>query len=228
MTNSIQSKIDLFVGDAARATKYRLHLPVPQNINSTISGDNIDLVCKSANIPAKALDTIILKHKGRDIPIPGQEKFNQTFDLIFYLDPNHNLKKVFEDWITALDADSYQKNIPSNVSNSRVERNNTIGALKVDLTIQQLDFDEYNTNSKYIFRYAFPTNVSEISYGSDKIGEILEFTVTFSFTFFETGDYKSSTKPQTIIHDKKGLFKMPIPGSFLDKYKSVIKRNNKP
>jgi len=225
---SIQSKLDIFIGDAARATKYRLHLPVPQTISYNISGDSLDLVCKSANIPAKALDTIILKHKGRDIPVPGQEKFNQTFDLTFYLDPNHNIKKMFEDWITALDADSYQKTTPYDVSNARVERDNNIGALKVDLIIQQLDFNELDTSSKYVFRYAFPTNISEIAYGSDKIGELLEFTVTFTFTFFETGDYTTFIKPKTIINTKRGLYEMPVPPDILSKYKSVTERNNKP
>jgi len=222
---SIQDRLDLYIGDAARATKYRLYLPIPQAINSTIQNDNVDLICKSANIPAKSLDTIILKYKGRDIPTPGQEKFNQTFDLVFYLDPNHTLKNTFEDWITAMDADSYQKNTPPNINNARAERNDNNSALKVDLTIQQLDFNDHVTNSKYIFKYAFPTNVSEISYGADKLGEVLEFTVTFAFTFFETGSYQNSTKPQTIIHKDKGLFKMPVPKNILDKYRSITERD---
>lgn len=224
MSTVIQDKIDLYIGDGARPTKYRCHINIPQSLNTSFPSDLLDTICKSTNIPVKSLDTITIKYKGRDVPIPGQEKFTQTFDLTFYLDPNHKIKKVFEEWITALDFDSYQKNNSNFVEDSRNIRNKNLDALKVDLIIQQLDFNEKDTTGKYVFRYAFPTNISELSYGSDKLGEVLEFTVTFTFTFFEIGEYKSNIKPQKIIHPDQGLIPLEAPDK-LNSYKSITERD---
>ena len=169
----IQDYINQAGGNLARPTKFTAMLSPP-----SFTGDSkiFDILCKTAGVPETTNTTIDLKIKGHDIKIPGRTQQQQEITVSFYLSEDHQLRKVFYDWVSLID----NRN-PALLSGKTFKGTEKYGSL----VLIARDFSESNTPvEKYTFERLFPTGVSGFEFNSEGVNDVMEFTVTFSYYRF--------------------------------------------
>lgn len=185
MANVVQTMINDALGDGARSTKFDCVI----GLDTFLPGSRmLSAVVKTASFPGKSHEVIDLKFKGRNIPVRGQTKFENTWSCTFYLDEMHSLKKAFEDEIESLDIHNF-KDQTSIVKNA--QRRNQKNYTRT-LTIVQLDFDGSQQTAVYNLYNVFPKSVSQVDVDYSEVGKVQEFTVEFSYSHFESLNMKSN------------------------------------
>jgi hypothetical protein len=178
MSNIVQNLINNTLGDGARAAKHRVLVELPKVFD--IAGEYVDTVCKTVSMPGKSIDVISVKHKGRDIPVPGQEKFAQSLELTFYLEEDHKLRVIFDRWIQGLNYDSY-----SNETSEEVKGIKKTSGFTTNIVLHQLNFEGAANTAVYTFHNIFPKEIGSATFDSTAIDTILEYTVTFSYSHYD-------------------------------------------
>jgi len=185
MANVIQTMINSALGDGARSTKFDCIIGLD---TFSAGSKTISALVKTASFPGKSHEVIDLKFKGRNIPVRGQTKYENTWSCTFYLDEQHSLKKAFEDEIESLDYHAYAD------TNSVIAKAKSRNKKKYarTLTIVQLDFDGSQQTAVYNLYNVFPKSVSQVDVDYSEVGKVQEFTVEFSYSHFESLNMKSS------------------------------------
>ena len=199
MSNQVQNMINHVLGDGARSAKFRCFISAPIG-SSSEKNRELDTLCKAASFPGKATETMEYKYKGKTILIPGQEKYNQTIELVFYLEENHTNRIYFEDWMSAFHFDNYNGTSKNSGNDLKANIKNTVIdtlAMSVGITagskpnkplgvvgISQLNYDMDTELKQYIMYNAFPIEISSIPLSADGVNTVLEYTVTFAYTHY--------------------------------------------
>lgn len=184
MSNKVQSKMNFYLGDAARATKFAITgITDPFDTNSEHY-----LIIKTAQFPGKFHDVIDFKYKGRNIPIKGQIRYDNTWTCTFYLEESHKLRFMFMDWIEALEQKhNMSKGLTDTVWNGRTKL--AQNGYASTITLVQFNFDdETQHTATYQLHNACPKSVSSVELDYSNVGTVLEYTVEFSFSHFEYSD----------------------------------------
>jgi len=169
-------------GNVARQTKFKTFLTLPTFLFNSMSADNYDILCKNITIPSLKNETIEIKYKGHNIQIPGRSDYEKTISLTFILDEKHSLKEDLDNWISGLDATFINPNsISEAFQNATDESNERFGSLTVTA-------DNWKDQGQfsYVFSDLFPISVSGPEFSGDSISTIIELTVEFSYSFYET------------------------------------------
>lgn len=188
MSSVIQNLLQSTIGDGARSSKFECFIHFRDSALFPKERDILSLV-KTAQFPGKTLDTIDLKFKGRSIPIKGQVKYSNTWSCTFYTTEDHELKKGFEDWIESIDQQNNIKDVDSKVNNAQMT--NWLGGYTSLIRIAQLDFNGGQDTVIYNLYNCFPKSVSGINLDYSNQGPVLEFTVEFSYSHFDSFTTKS-------------------------------------
>ena len=209
MSDLIQNTINSVLSDGARPTKFRVQLILPTTFGP--EENKLDVIAKTVSFPSKFNDPIFLKHKGRQIPIQGQEKFTHVVDITFYLDEEHEHKKMFETWMQGLNYDTYaekQDKHYHNLKKLQTPKKSPANVSHTSMVVEQLDFEGENPKAKYTFNGLFPKEVSQVQMDASQVSSILEFTVTFMFSTYEfeslDGGKTSSDIANSILGDIQG------------------------
>lgn len=180
MANSIQNIINNTLGDGAREAKFRCFIYLP---NKNGSNQELDVLCKSSSFPGKSTETMEYKYKGKSIPIPGQEKHTQTWELTFYLEEDHKNRVFFDNWMSGMHYDNYSdapnnyvKNLKNSSNQTRIVGNMGISQLNFEMDAEVCNYKLYNV---------FPVEISSVGTSSEAIGSMLEYTVTFSYSHYD-------------------------------------------
>lgn len=187
MASLYQTKLNRILGDGARATKFAvIGIDDPFNINKEKY-----LMIKSAQFPGKYHDVIDFKFKGRNIPLRGQTRYDNTWTCVFYLEESHSLRDMFMMWIESLDQKhNMDSNQPSAVINAQSKNNSQYNTT---LTIAQVNFDDdTQVTGSYQLYNVFPKSISQVELDYSDVGRILEYTVEFSYTHFQFMTYDQS------------------------------------
>lgn len=193
MPAHIQNLIDSVLGDGARAAKFEVDLIFT---NSTLFPDpaHFKVLVKSTSFPGKSHERIDFKYKGRSIPIKGQTKYSQTWECTFYLTHDHGLKNAFEVWIEALDQKhNYHFDVTSIPNLEPTQMIHADSKYTSTAFLYQRNFEDDQNTATYMLENVFPTEVSNVQYSSDSVGQIQEFTVTFAYSHYSLFVHKSST-----------------------------------
>lgn len=182
MSTVIQNLIHNTLGHGARSTKFECLIIF--NSPALFVGNELAALVKTSQFPGKSHDVIDFKYKGRNIPLKGQVKYDNTWTCTFYLTEDHKLKKGFEDWIESIDQVHGIKERSDDII-SAIADNNKNGYTS-DLTIYQMDFEGRDNKVAYHLRYAFPKSVSMVEVDYSAVGSILEYTVEFSYAYYDT------------------------------------------
>jgi len=198
MSSKIISLVKDVLKDGARAAKFAVLLALPEASKGTpaISEKMTSVLCKATSFPGKNIDPVNFQYKGRTIPLPGQVKYTQTWELTFYLEENHASRLYFLDWMQALNNENesyYSPNTGSSNSHPSGQTgairsevtgaNNFINVIK-DFKVYQLDFDMKKKTAVYNLFNCYPVSVSDVQVSSESVGQMLEYTVTFSYSHF--------------------------------------------
>lgn len=181
MSSVIQNLIQETLGDGARSTKFECVILFASPV---FSGGDMAALVKTAQFPGKTHDVIDFKYKGRSIPLKGQTKYDNTWTCTFYLTEDHKLKKGFEDWIESLDQQHNIKDVCADIITAKLD-NKEFGYTST-MSIYQLDFAGEKQRVAYHLRYAFPKSVSMIEVDYSAVGTLLEYTVEFSYAYYDT------------------------------------------
>lgn len=182
MSDIIQNTINSVISDGARPSKYRCEVTLPSIFGN--QERDMDVICKSAVFPTKTNEVIFIKYKGRNIPIPGQERFGHTMDLTFYMDEKHSHKVIFEEWMNGMNFENYAKNSHPETNTVRDSQKDALSNAKTEIRLTQLNFDGDLDKVTYVFHDVFPKEISQVQMGSETISAISEFNVAMVFSHY--------------------------------------------
>jgi type VI protein secretion system component Hcp len=227
MATFFQNALESNVGSVARPSKFDALLHIPDEIIDNLSGAGIhgkgmsfkllEYSIKTARFPSVTHQPIEFKLLGKNIPIPGLTKYNQTWECTFYLTEDHALRHLFIYWITELDKRKYHK--PHDTKKHFDESYTPLQKLITsNIKITQLDFDlnspyesGRNTNkfawAEYTLHNCYPIDISNTETNYESIGAISEFTVTFTYSHFtfENNQQKKNDVEQALDNLSKNV-----------------------
>ena len=155
----------------------------------------VNVLCKSAALPASNLGVIEVPFRGRTVKIAGDRTFD-TWTTTFVNDEDMRIRSFMEQWCAAIN--SHEGNV------SPLFKPETAGdGYMAHLTVKQLEKDATATGNiirSYKLWHAFPTNVSQIDLAYDSNDQVSEFTVEFQLSYWtaETGA-AASTNPPSVL-----------------------------
>ena len=185
MAQVYQTKINRILGDGARATKFAITgISDPFDTNQEKY-----LIIKTSQFPGKFHDVIDFKYKGRNIPMKGQTRYDNTWSCSFYLEESHDLRNMFMNWIEALDQQhNMSDSLPQSVTAAKNRFNSTSYTSTITLVQVNFDDDSQHTASYQLYN-AFPKSISAVDVDYSNTGAILEYTVEFSYSHFDFTPY---------------------------------------
>ena len=181
---AITSSVSSFLGKVNQGVRPNLFLATinfPTNGPDKPTGTDIELVnlmCKSAALPASNLGVIEVPFRGRTVKIAGDRTFD-TWTATFINDRDFKVRHAMERWMRAMNAHE------GNTAELIVP--NTSSGYTADIIVQQLERDSQAGGSvlrQYKLWDCFPTNVSQIDLAYDSNDQIEDFTVEFQLQYW--------------------------------------------
>jgi len=169
-------------GNFARPTKFSLILTLPIELR-TRYGHKMDILCKTTQIPSITNESYEIKVKGHPIKIPKRTHQTQEITFSFYVDESFDVRKIFQDWIYALDD---RNPVARNYRTTNLLNSDNLSKFG---TIELIGRDFFETSGKVItwrFEDVFPTSVGDIGFDVTAKDTITEFDVTFAFSRYLT------------------------------------------
>ena len=180
---AVNSNITSFLNTVQQGVKNNLFL-VKFQFPSAMSGDaptldTVNMLCKSAALPASNLGVIEVPFRGRTVKIAGDRTFD-TWTATVINDKNFTIRHGFEKWMEGIN-----RHEANNASTFSPDGSGT-GYL-VDLQVDQLERDSSDPGAvlrTYNLVGCFPTNISQIDVAYDSNDQIEDFTVEFQLQYW--------------------------------------------
>ena len=168
-----------------RATIFWPNTDVRGGADQNIGGDALhSFMIKTAALPGSTINSIPVPFRGRTLKVTGDREF-QDWSVTIINDNNFTVRNAFERWHDAINGNA------SNVSGRG------FNAANFDSYVANIEVEQLGRNGQAIKRYrllgAWPTEVSPIDVSFDA-GDIEEFTVNFTYQWFETD---TTSEPST-------------------------------
>ena len=163
MANAI-SDLKTKLGGGLRTAKYELSIGTPGAL------DNIDTLCKATSFPQVTIGQVEVWSQGRKAMLQGESEYDHTWDVTFYETEGHDLREEFISWMKAID----------DVADNKHTDETSMQTAKVG----QLD-GKGEITAEYEFTNLWPQVVSTIELADENVNVIGEFTVTFSFDYWQ-------------------------------------------
>ena len=180
---AINSNITSFLNTVQQGVKNNLFI-VRFQFPSAMSGDaptldTVNMLCKSAALPASNLGVIEVPFRGRTVKIAGDRTFD-TWTATVINDRNFTIRHGFEKWMEGIN-----RHEANNASTFSPDGSGT-GYL-VDLQVDQLERDSSDPGAvlrTYSLVGCFPSNISQIDVAYDSNDQIEDFTVEFQLQYW--------------------------------------------
>jgi hypothetical protein len=201
------TKLSNFISDIGQGVKpnmFIVDIAFPEEVSGANGDvDMVNLLCKSAALPASNLGVIEVPFRGRTVKIAGDRTFD-TWTATFVNDKEMKIRAYFEQWLAQIN--SHEKN------NAPLFTPGDGGYTKT-VKVKQLEKNASDSGEvlrQYDLMFAFPTNVSQIDLAYDSNDQIEEFTVEFQYSYWKavTGEgqngvtgVKSGIGDQRLITD---------------------------
>jgi hypothetical protein len=176
------------IGDGARPNLFQVSVAAPPGIAAAVPTRTTFMI-KSAQLPGSTVGTVPLFYFGRELKFAGNRTF-PDWTVTVINDETFDVRNFFERWMSGLN---------SHAGNLR-EGSNSPTAYTTDLEVLQYGkADASREIKKYKFVGAFPTDVSPIDLDWGSNDTIEEFTVTFSYQWWESNTTDTVGSPQTNV-----------------------------
>lgn len=167
------------IGGGARPNQFRVELSFPSFVTlGQVAGQRAQFLCKAAQLPASAIETIPVLFKGRPVNFAGERTF-QPWTVTIYNDTTFGIRNALEQWQSGI----------QNYDTTLGRVNPT--EYQVDLQVHQLDRSG-SIIKTYKFVDAFPTNISAIGLDYEQQNAIEQFDVEFTYNYFTSATGASS------------------------------------
>lgn len=162
-------------GDGARPNLFEVTLPFPAFALPGTAQTKMSFMCKTAQLPGSTVGIVPVQYFGRELKFAGNRTFTDwTVSVIN--DEDFVIRNGFERWMNGIN---------SHAGNLRNDAAQTPSGYTVDSEVRQ-----YGKNGdvlkKYKFLGLFPTDLSPIDVDWGSNDTIEEFTVTFSYQWWES------------------------------------------
>lgn len=186
---AISSNVEAFlqkVAHGVRPNMFEAGIQFPSSIGADTT--LVNMLCKSAALPASSVGTIEVPFRGRTVKIAGDRTFD-NWTATFINDEDMKIRGYFEKWLQLIN--SHEDNT------GEAFRPTGDSKYTADVYVSQLRKDETNEGTllrKYKLWYAFPTSVSQIDLAYDSNDQVEEFSVEFQYSYWtvESGDAPSN------------------------------------
>ena len=159
-------------GGGARPNLFKATLNFPGYAQGDV--ELTSFMCKAAQLPGSTMAEIPVPFRGRQLKIAGDRTF-ENWTVTIINDTDFTVRDSMERWMSGINGHATNEGLVNPTD------------YQVDMIIEQLDKDG-STLKRYDFRGAFPINVSPIDVAYDANDAIEEFTVEFSFQYWEAGN----------------------------------------
>jgi len=191
MANSLSSFITT-IAQGVKPNMFSVNIPFPSSLGVS-NQDSLNLLCKSAALPASSLGTIEVPFRGRTIKIAGDRTFD-TWSATFFNDKDMLTRSYFEKWLEQMNTHE------GNTAPLFVLSENDGYAKQITVTQLQKDSTAAGTPLRtYTLHYAFPTSVSQIDLAYDANDQIEEFTVEFQYSWWSAEAASGGAAANTTI-----------------------------
>ena len=129
-------------------------------------------LCETAQLPGSTMGTILVPFRGRQLKIAGDRTFD-VWTATIINDTDFAVRNSMERWMNGINAHSANTGLTSPIT------------YEADLKVEQLDRAGESVK-EYIFRGAYPTELSPIDVTYTATDEIERFTVTFNYQYFDS------------------------------------------
>jgi hypothetical protein len=85
-------------GLGLRKNRYMVEIPVP-----IVSGETINMLCQSAGLPERNINTADVWHKGRKFTVRGETDFVGEFTISIIDDDKMRIRELFDTWLKTVD-----------------------------------------------------------------------------------------------------------------------------
>lgn len=85
-------------GLGLRKNKYLIEIPVP-----TIEGRTLNILCRSAGLPERNINTHTIWHKGRQYNVRGETDYIGSYEISILDDSSMQIRKLFDTWLKQID-----------------------------------------------------------------------------------------------------------------------------
>lgn len=168
------------IGQGVKPNMFMVDIAFPGEVSGAEgAADRINLLCKSAALPASNLGVIEVPFRGRTVKIAGDRTFD-TWTATFINDKNMETRAYFEQWLALIN--SHETN------NSPLFTPSESDGYTRLLKVKQLEKNASESGEvlrQYNLHFAFPTNVSQIDLAYDSNDQIEEFTVEFQYSYWK-------------------------------------------
>ena len=151
------------IGGGPRANRFRVFLPR--------AGNNIEFMCKGANIPAATLGEVVIPFRGHNLKLAGERTF-ADWSVTIINDMEFSARTALGAWqmeIQAMDSGE--------------------GATTTDYLLSRAFVEQLNKDDSVLARYEFfnmfPKNIGEIALSYETVDALEEFTVDLTFSHWE-------------------------------------------
>lgn len=185
--NEFRSKLSL---DGARPNLFQVNMKLPTFATqgtATKAQSKLSFMIKSAQLPGSTIGTVPVYYFGRELKFAGNRTF-PDWTVTVINDEDFSIRQAFESWMNSINSHAAnQRN--ANAYNTtqyttdlyvdQFAKNNAQGTTNADSV-----FD--GAIKTYRFIGAFPVDVSPIDLDWGSNDTIEEFTVTFSYQWWES------------------------------------------
>jgi len=187
---AISSNVEAFlqkVAHGVRPNMFEAGIQFPSSIGADTT--LVNMLCKSAALPASSVGTIEVPFRGRTVKIAGDRTFD-NWTATFINDEDMKIRGYFEKWLELIN--SHEDNT------GEAFRPTGDSKYTADVFVSQLRKDASEQGTllrKYKLWYAFPTSVSQIDLAYDSNDQVEEFSVEFQYSYWtvESGDAPSNS-----------------------------------
>lgn len=209
-------------GGVANPTVFRVQLPSIAGVTS----EEVNLLCTAVNIPGRQIATYD-RDIGNKMEKVAYRSLYGDVSMTFLLLNDYGVRNYFEEWMKIIvDPDTYEPAYKNEyTSQIRIEQlkkgvglpvystpiglpylpseiqNRLPSVLGLDLARGQFDLN-FITNDQVIYETtlenAFPTTMTDINLSNASNDQILDFTVTFSYTKYTTRN-RQATPLQDLV-----------------------------
>jgi len=177
------TKLSNFISDIGQGVKpnmFIVDIAFPSEVaGAADDADMVNLLCKSAALPASNLGVIEVPFRGRTVKIAGDRTFD-TWTATFVNDKEMKIRAYFEQWLEQINTHE--------TNNAPLFTPSLTDGYVRNLKVKQLEKNSTESGSvlrQYELYYAFPTNVSQIDLAYDSNDQIEEFTVEFQYSYWK-------------------------------------------
>jgi len=191
MSNIQQFKDKLTFG-GARANLFEVQLQFPITLDAILpSTEDMSFMIKAATMPASVIENIDVPYRGRMLKVAGDRTY-ENWTVTVINDVNMPIRTAMEQWMNHI-----------NRAESNTSSAGFLNALDyyADLKITQLGRNSLRGKT-YIFKGAYPVNISAIEMAYETNNAIQDFTVEFAYQYWNTAEFDGGAQILTPLAER--------------------------